>query len=342
MKSLQLFQAQHGAWFKAITAQQTRTPKVVNEEEVQTTEPESSTNSTVNLAELGITPVTPVTVGTMEQLQIKGELNLRIIHDNESTKDANPEVEAIKKDLKLFDEQMTSPRSSIDGQHALKEPETPGSTTSEQHLEDLQQVLIMDSIKDAINKEQKQKVYYGQKKPTERDATTVSSTMYAPMEKPEMSSPMMNYRNPSAILVSPRDHSDEMSPTESDYPLQRDEDEPMGKHWTQLNVQPPGSREYDAPPQKSIAAELLEEISAQGIGDKGMLVDPTRSSFITLEGDKIRGMANAYINLLANGKVCTLWVDKVQFFEKTYLITVVCTSKNLFLVRIGYLENIFV
>ena len=307
LKSLRSFQAQPGAWFKAITAQKTRTPKVVNEEEVSTTEPESSTNSTVNLAELGITPVTPVTVGTMEQLQMKGELNLRIIHDNESTKDANPEVEAIKKDLKLFDEQLSSPRASVDGQRTLKEPETPGSTTSEQHLEDINQVLIMDSIKDAINKEQKQKVYYGQKS-SERDVTAVSSTMYASTEEPKMSNPMMNYRSPT-ILVSPRDHSDAMSPTESDYSMHRDEDDSIGKHWTQLNVQPPGSREYDAPPQKSIAAELLEEISAQGIGDKRMLIDPNHSSFRTLEGDKIRGMANAYINLLANGKVGTLCVE---------------------------------
>ena len=285
----------------------------MNEEEVSTTEPESSTNSTVNLAELGITPVTPVTVGTMEQLQMKGELNLRIIHDNESTKDANPEVEAIKKDLKLLDEQLTSPRSSVDGQRPLKEPETPGSTTSEQHLEDIHQVLIMDSIKDAINKEQKQKVYYGQKTPTERDATAVSSTIYASTEEPKVSSPMMNYRSPSTILVSPRDHSDEMSPTESDYSMHRDEEDQIGKHWTQLDVQPPGSREYHAPPQKSIAAELLEEISAQGIGDKGMLIDPTRSSFRTLEGDKIRGMASAYINLLTNGKVCTLCVLRIGY-----------------------------
>ena len=82
-----------------MNAPHTKTPRVVSEEEVVTTVLGNDPNSTVNFADLGITPITPVTVGTIEQLQMKGELNLRIIHDAEQRKQGNAEVEAIKKIL---------------------------------------------------------------------------------------------------------------------------------------------------------------------------------------------------------------------------------------------------
>ena len=160
----------------------------------------------------------------------------------------------------------------------------------------------MDSIKDAMNKEQKQKVYCS---PKERDADMVSPTLYVAVEEPEVSSAMMDYRN-SATIVSPQEQPKQMSPEANDFPVHRDEGQPVEIHWTQLNVQPPGSTICEASAPNSIAAELLEEISAQGIADKGTMspiFEENQGSNNLVGISKMRGMrrmAGAYINHLAN------------------------------------------
>ena len=200
------------------------------------------------------------------------------------------------------------PTASVDGQPMVKEPETPGSTTSKEQLEDLEQVLIMDSIKDAINKEQKQKVYGVPKTHAERDAKMVSPTLYVSVEEPEVSSPMMNYRNPTAML-SPQEQTNEMSPVQCNFSMHREEGQPVDVHWTQLNVQPPGSTTYEGSGRNSIAVEMLDKIYAQRISDKDAMPavnDEIQGGENLFGNEKMRGMrrlANAYINKLAKNKV---------------------------------------
>lgn len=281
-----------------------KTPKVVNEEEVVTSDTQNGTSmsSTVNLADLGITPVTPVTVGTVEQLQNSGgELNLRIIHDSEQQESRIPEVEAIKYNLKQVDKQLKSPRASVDGPLSPTQPQTPGSTASEQHLEDIEQVLIMDSLKDAIIQKQKT---LPTPSPEKEPSTSASSPLWVSMEERRMTE-RMSYRDTSMIR-SPNEQSDYMS-TRSDFSVHGDEGQPVEEHWTQLNVQPPGGK-Y-APGENSMAAELLEQISAQGVAEKRAMnpnYDSDQYNFNTMDNDRMRGMrklASAYINQLANRQV---------------------------------------
>ncbi len=78
-----------------MTASPQTTPEVLTEEVV-------TTSNTVSVEQLGIQLVTCHTVGTVQELQKQGELEVRIVHEQKEAEPANPEIEAIKQNLKYI------------------------------------------------------------------------------------------------------------------------------------------------------------------------------------------------------------------------------------------------
>ncbi len=264
--------------------------------------------------------VAQVTVGTVEQLQVAGELNLRIIHDKQqrnaaTTDDANPEVEAIKKHLKLYDEELSSPRLPVDVPASPLKSASSNSAASEQNLEDIEQVLIMDGLKDAFSKEAQKSLHHQHLK---RSSASVSSTLYMSTgSRAENRERAMDYRSPVTMLASPGDPAADVPPNPNPFPAESNDggqsDEP---HWTQLNVQPPGSAQYAgqlAPGGSNrLAAELLEKISAQNVAEKGIpytYLEPQENLDRQQQG--LKTLATAYINEIANMQV-ECFCSKIQ------------------------------
>ncbi len=88
-----------------MTASPQTTPEVLTEEVVTTSE-------TVSVEQLGIQLVTCHTLGTVQELQTQGELEVRIVHEQKEREPGNPEIEAIKENLKIIGQVSSSYQSN--------------------------------------------------------------------------------------------------------------------------------------------------------------------------------------------------------------------------------------
>ncbi len=266
---------------------------------------QSQSGSSMNLEELGIKQVT---VGTVEELQMAGgELSVRLVHEQQfRSEEANPEVEAIKKDL--MDPQQLGSNSrptttDVTGNSPTSPmvPRTPCSTTSQrqQSIEDVEEVINQEARKSAG-------AYQPNNMVQTKTDNYASTQLYVSVNQTNNGDErMMNYRTP-AEMSSP--HEQHYLPQASaSFPVENSNAAPRTEppHWSEVNAQPPGSSSYTYGGENSMAAELMEEITAQGIAERQ--IASSVSGDFGDDSDKFRGirnMAMAYINHLAGDKVC--------------------------------------
>ena len=223
-------------------------------------------------------------------------------------------------------EPVTQPEAPMSPQQP---PSPQGSTKGQQALEDIEQVILLDSITAGFKETQRQNV--ARKKDTPSSMMTIVNHAEEEVVPPALE---VDVGSPGTRQMTYRDSSAVMSPTETNSSIQHSPrsglvissghimPSPGSSYWSDgdSNINPPGSlltgpSQNPVPVGNRMAMELVEKIAASGMGADLGFSQGTMESPAGNEGGwpprddsrRMRSMAAAYLNHLSNNEVSIVW-----------------------------------